>query len=70
MHEDRCYIWKQLARAKAFDVGQVITACEIAEMKDIFLSEWYENRVRGDIRKNECDIDHYGTVYRIDLRAD
>ncbi len=51
--EDRCYIWEQLARAKAFDVGQVITACEIEEMRGIFLSERYENRFRGDITKNE-----------------
>ncbi len=51
--EDRSYIWEQLARAKAFNVGQVITACEIEEMKEVFLSKWYENRVRGDITENE-----------------
>jgi len=51
--EDRCFIWEQLARAKACDVGQVITACEIESMKEVFLSERYQNRVRGDITKNE-----------------
>ena len=51
--EDRCYIWEQLARAKAFDVGQVITACEIESMKEVFLYERYQNRVRGDITENE-----------------
>lgn len=51
--EDRSYIWEQLAGVKAFDVGQLITACEIEEMKATFLSERYENRFRGDIRKNE-----------------
>ena len=61
--EDRCYIWEQGARSKAFDVGQVITACEIDEMKGIFLSERYENRVRGDITNNECDINQDGAVY-------
>ena len=53
MLKDRPYIWEQLARAKAFDVGQVIAACEIEEMREVFLSERYQNRSRGDITKNE-----------------
>jgi hypothetical protein len=52
---DRPYIWEQLARAKAFDVGQVITACEIEEMREVFLVERYQNRFRGDITKNEYE---------------
>jgi hypothetical protein len=51
--EDRSYIWEQLARAKAFDFGQVITTSEIESMKEVFLSERYQNRVRGEITKNE-----------------
>lgn len=53
MLAERPYIWEQLAKAKACDVGQVITASEIEEMKDIFLSERYQNRVRDDIAKNQ-----------------
>jgi hypothetical protein len=51
--EDRCDIWDQLLSARAFDVGQVITACEINEMKNVFITERYKNRERYDTAKNK-----------------
>jgi hypothetical protein len=53
MLEDRGYIWDQLLTARAFDVSQVITACKIEEMKNVFLTERYKNRERCDTAKNK-----------------